>query len=40
MPGVTIGAGSVIGASVVVTEDVPPNVLFSGGRKISIAKWR
>lgn len=40
MPGVTIGAGSVIGASVVVTEDIAPNVLFSGGRKISIAKWR
>lgn len=40
MPGVTIGAGSVIGASVVVAEDIPPNVLFSGGRKISIAKWR
>jgi len=40
MPGVTIGAGSVIGASVVVAEDVPPNVLLSGGRKISIAKWR
>ena len=40
MPGVSIGAGSVIGASVVVAEDVPPNILFSGGRKISIAKWR
>ena len=40
MPGVSIGAGSVIGASVVVAEDVPPNVLLSGGRKISIAKWR
>lgn len=40
MPGVTIGAGSVVGASVVVAEDLPPNVLLSGGRKISIAKWR
>jgi maltose O-acetyltransferase len=40
MPGVTIGAGSVIGASVVVSEDIAPNILFSGGRKISIAKWR
>lgn len=40
MPGVTIGAGSVVGAAVVVAEDVPANVLLSGGRKISIAKWR
>ena len=40
LPGVTIGAGSVVGASVVVREDVPPNTLFTGQRKISIAKWR
>jgi maltose O-acetyltransferase len=40
LPGVTIGAGSVVGASVVVREDVPPNILFTGTRKISIAKWR
>lgn len=40
MPGVTVGAGSVVGASVVVTEDVPPNTLLAGKRKISIAKWR
>jgi maltose O-acetyltransferase len=40
MPGVTIGAGSVVGAAVVVREDVPPNTLLAGGRKISLAKWR
>jgi maltose O-acetyltransferase len=40
MPGVTIGAGSVIGASMVVRQDVPPNTLLVGTRKISIAKWR
>ena len=40
MPGVKIGAGSVIGASVVVTKDVPANVLLMGTRSISLAKWR
>lgn len=40
MPGVKIGAGSVIGASVVVSKDVPDNVLVMGSRRISLAKWR
>jgi maltose O-acetyltransferase len=40
MPGVTIGEGAVIGASVVVDKDVPPNTLVMGAQKISLAKWR
>jgi acetyltransferase-like isoleucine patch superfamily enzyme len=37
---VTVGAGSVIGANVVVRDDVPPNTLLMGSRKLSLAKWR
>jgi maltose O-acetyltransferase len=40
LPGVTIGASSVIAAQTVVKEDVPPNILLTGTRRISIAKWR
>ena len=40
LPGVKIGAGSVVGASVVVAKDVPANVLLTGNRTVSIAKWR
>ena len=40
MPGVKIGAGAVIGASVVVAKDVPANILLMGSRSLSLAKWR
>lgn len=40
LPGVKIGAGSVVGASLVVAKDVPANVLLMGNRAISLAKWR
>jgi maltose O-acetyltransferase len=38
--GVSVGAGTVIGAGVTVTADVPPNTLMTGGKPISLAKWR
>jgi maltose O-acetyltransferase len=38
--GVTIGAGTVIGAGVTVAADVPPNTLMTGGKPVSLAKWR
>jgi acetyltransferase-like isoleucine patch superfamily enzyme len=40
MPGVTIGAGAVVGATMVISKDVPPNTLLLGPQKISLAKWR
>ncbi len=40
LPGVTIGAGAVISAAVVVSEDVPPNTLVTGAQKVSLARWR
>jgi maltose O-acetyltransferase len=40
MPGVTIGAGAVIGATMVISKDVPSNTLLLGPQKISLAKWR
>jgi maltose O-acetyltransferase len=40
LPGVTIGEGAVIGASVVVDKDVPAQTLVMGQQRISLAKWR
>ena len=40
LPGVTVGSGSVIGAGVAVTADVPENTLLSGTQRVSIARWR
>ena len=40
LPGVTIGEGAVIGASVVVDKDVPAQTLVMGAQRISLAKWR
>jgi maltose O-acetyltransferase len=40
MPGVRVGAGAVIGASVVVSEDIPAQTMVVGTQKISLARWR
>jgi maltose O-acetyltransferase len=40
LPGVTIGEGAVIGASVVVDKAVPAQTLVMGQQRISLAKWR
>ena len=40
LPGVTIGASSVIAAGLVVAKDVPENTLLTGGPAISLARWR
>ena len=38
--GVAVGAGTIVGAGVTVTRDVPPNTLMTGAKPISLAKWR
>ena len=40
MPGVTVGAGTVVAAGVIVRESLPEDVLFTGTRKIPIGRWR
>lgn len=36
LPGITIGANSIIGAGCVVTKDVPPNVIVAGNPAVVI----
>jgi maltose O-acetyltransferase len=40
LPGVTVGAGSVISAGIAIAEDVPENTLLTGTQRVSIARWR
>ena len=40
LPGVTIGAGSVIAAGTTVSRDVPPNTMLSGTQGMPIEKWQ
>ena len=40
LPGSSVGAGSVVGAAAVVEGVIPPNVLVTGNRRISLARWR
>ena len=40
LPGVTVGAGSVVAAGAVVSKNLPENTLFTGSRNISLARWR
>lgn len=39
LPGVTIGANSVVGAGTVVTKDVPPNTLVTGSAATVRKQW-
>jgi maltose O-acetyltransferase len=40
LPGVTVGAGSVISVGSIVNCDVPPQTLIKGTQKVSLARWR
>jgi maltose O-acetyltransferase len=40
LPGITVGAGSVIGAGMIVNRDVPPDTMMSGTQRVSLARWR
>ena len=40
LPGVTVGAGSVISVGSIVDCDVPPQTLMKGTQRVSLARWR
>ena len=40
LPGVTVGAGSVISVGSIVNRDVPPQTLIKGTQEVSLARWR
>ncbi len=40
LPGVTVGAGSVVSAGMHISKDVPPNTLVAARGSVSLDRWR